>query len=201
MNTTLLDAWINLFKDGFTALSVPATAFIAIRGLNTWQRQMKGTAEFELMRNVLRAVYKVRDTLRTARSPAFWTGEGDDVNIEDPNAQLTQADKARISRWNKVSEAVTELAVVMNEAEVVWGAVARQKLLLLNKSYISLGSALTTYRELRQNQPHGEQERKAMVELNKIICQPNFNEDADDFDRELNNSINQIETYVRSKVK
>ncbi len=199
MNTILVDAWINLFKDGFTALSVPATAFIAIRGLKTWQRQMKGTAEFELMRNILRAVYKVRDALRAVRSAAFWTGEGDEVVIEDYIAHLTQTDKAHISRWNKVTEAVTELAVVRNEAEVVWGAEAQQKLLLLNMPYIKLGSALANYRELKQNRLRDEQERKEMIELHNIICQRDFSDNIDDFDRELNNAVNQIEVYVRSK--
>lgn len=201
MSITTLDTWLNLFKDGFTAISVPITAIIAVRGLNTWQRQMKGAIEFELMRNVLRSTYKVRDTLKIMRSPFIWEGEGDEVIDENPNTHLTQMDKAQRLRWIKVNEAFAELNIVMNEAEVVWGAGARQKLSVLNKLYIDLGSALTSYKQLKQSQFHDEQEQKAIVELSKIIYQRDFNENTDAFDSELSQAINQIEIYVRSKVK
>jgi hypothetical protein len=199
MIATSIDAWVNVVKDALTAVSVPITAYIAVRGLNTWHRQMMGTAEFELMRSVLRAVYKVRDSLKAMRSPFVWSGEGDEVADDAASTPLKQADKARIARWRRVMEAVSELAVVTNEAEVVWGGEARIKLLLLNKPYVKLGTALSDYQELQQYQLHSEQDRAELQALGKIIYQRGFDTDSDDFDSELNKAVKQIEDYVRSK--
>ena len=74
MNLTILER-VQLVKDVVLAICGALTAGIALYGLKTWQRQLAGTTQFELARRALLAVYKVRDALTVARSPAVHPAE------------------------------------------------------------------------------------------------------------------------------
>lgn len=59
------------------AVSAIAVAVIAGIGLRTWTKQLKGTAEYELAKRLLQAVYKVRDAMNdvTIRDRRIYPGE------------------------------------------------------------------------------------------------------------------------------
>ena len=58
---TNLQFYLPVVKDFVTIVSLIIASVVAILGLQTWRRQLKGTAEYDLARKVLMAVYKLRD--------------------------------------------------------------------------------------------------------------------------------------------
>ncbi|MGD0653640.1 MAG: hypothetical protein ABSA16_04795 [Thermoguttaceae bacterium] len=60
--------YITLAKDIILAISALAAAFIAWRGLATWRKELKGKSEYEIAKQVLKAVYKVREAFKIARN-------------------------------------------------------------------------------------------------------------------------------------
>lgn len=66
---------ISLIKDIVTILVALVGGGVAIYGLISWKRQLKGKTEYELARRVLRAVYRLRDAIRGIRNPLQSTGE------------------------------------------------------------------------------------------------------------------------------
>ncbi len=50
-------------------------AVVAVKGLGTWQRQLKGQSEYELSRRILVALFKYRDAITGVRHPAMWAYE------------------------------------------------------------------------------------------------------------------------------
>ena len=48
-------------KDIALAGAAIVTATVAIKGLNTWARQLRGTADFETARAMSKVTYKLRD--------------------------------------------------------------------------------------------------------------------------------------------
>ena len=70
---------VTLGRDALTALAAVGAVVIGGLGLSTWRRQLKGHAEYELARRVLRALYTARDNLFHVRSPDH-DGWGDTVS-------------------------------------------------------------------------------------------------------------------------
>ena len=124
MNLTILER-VQLVKDVVLAICGALTAGIALYGLKTWQRQLAGTTQFELARRALLAVYKVRDALTVARSPAVHPAEyvsrpdreEAGSSRDDKDEQYTYESRLGIvrARWS-------ELDVALLESEVLWGA-------------------------------------------------------------------------------
>ncbi len=69
MNTTQII--IEFIKTTFSA----ATLIIAIYGINTWRKQLKGTNEFELSKEILENVYKVKRAFAYVRNPGIYKSE------------------------------------------------------------------------------------------------------------------------------
>src|SRR5438045_1897492 len=58
----------------FSSLPAYAGVYVAWLGLQTWRRQLHGTTNFELARNLTRATIKVQNGIETARLSPLYTG-------------------------------------------------------------------------------------------------------------------------------
>ena len=56
-------------------IAAATTAVVAVKGLRSWSRELKGKAEFETARSLALATYKLRDALRECRSPFYDNSE------------------------------------------------------------------------------------------------------------------------------
>ncbi len=54
---------------GITAVSAAVTAIIAYKGLDKWQKEIKGKASFDIARSLAKTTFKLRDELVFCRSP------------------------------------------------------------------------------------------------------------------------------------
>ena len=60
---------ITAIKDVLIGGAAIATASVAVIGLKSWSRELRGRADFEVARGLIRATYKLRDELRASRAP------------------------------------------------------------------------------------------------------------------------------------
>ncbi|OQY20711.1 MAG: hypothetical protein B6I35_10155, partial [Anaerolineaceae bacterium 4572_32.2] len=74
-NLQCLQEYITLAKDVVTILAALVAATVAIMGLRTWRKQLRGKTEYELARRLLRSVYRVRDAIRIVRNPFISSAE------------------------------------------------------------------------------------------------------------------------------
>ena len=113
-------------------------SYVAIVGLNTWRKQLTGTSEYELAREVLWAVYKLRDRVDMLRAHRRSFAEENKIDLEKAfqnqpkvNNQeyevIMQGEVLRL-RWPAVREALSEFEVASIEAEVLFGQDVREKL-------------------------------------------------------------------------
>ena len=188
---SIVQTWVTLIKDILTALTIPVTAIVAIRSLNTWRRQLKGNAEFELARMILRAVYKVRDTINFMRSPFFSAGEiaqakKDAIADESGENVLVHDDLAVWqSRFNKIHEALSELDIAAIEAEAMWGSDIRVKIKLMNHPVASLNSAKNALARLK-HQPESRQKYDDRIDkYENIIFQMGTETEPDEFEVDM----------------
>jgi hypothetical protein len=196
---------LTFLKDLITIASLTTGALVAIMGLHTWRRQLRGTANYELAKRLLKATYQVRDALQSVRSPLITAGEfahavkeaqlaikpGDENYHADSSAAVYQL------RWKPVIEAYQALELEAVEAETLWGSKARAATNTIRKSINSLSSALDLY--LRDMQPQGARilDNASRETFRRIVYSVSQNPDEDPFLRDLTAAIASIEAFAK----
>jgi len=101
-------------------------ALVAVKGLGTWQRQLKGQSEYELSRRILVSVFKYRDAIDGVRHPAMWSYEMPSPPEEDAKKMSPEqmrfygVSRAYQTRWDKVQAERATLYADLLEAEAIW---------------------------------------------------------------------------------
>src|SRR5260370_33027340 len=60
---------VTIIKDVAVAIAAAVTATVAVKGLSSWNRELKGKANFDVARALAKATYKLRDDIKNCRSP------------------------------------------------------------------------------------------------------------------------------------
>lgn len=122
---------VTVAKDIVVALAAVVAAGVAVKGLSTWNRQLRGTAGFDVARSVAKCSYKVRDRLQACRSPLLSAHEFS-AEYHEGGLKKSAEQEAKgyafvySNRWNPVWEAIQELDASTLEAEALWGQPIRQ---------------------------------------------------------------------------
>lgn len=122
---------ITIAKDVILAIAGVTTACVAVRGLNTWSRQLEGTANYEVARKLARAVYRLRNEIQACRANRIRAAEFPDgyKNMFKNSASDNGQAYAYVfsNRWGPVQEALIELDAQTLEGEALWGGSVRDK--------------------------------------------------------------------------
>ncbi|MBI3738742.1 MAG: hypothetical protein HY258_06820 [Chloroflexi bacterium] len=124
-------SWVTFLKDILTIISIVVGAVVAILGINTWRRQLKGQSNLELGKKILKVAYHVRNIIETIR-----------------NSRLSAKDAKRMDEnphWKELESAQVELKAIAIEAEALWGNKAKQKTEPISDSIEALKSSIHVY--------------------------------------------------------
>lgn len=126
--------YIELMINSFTALSIFIGAIVAIIGLSTWRKQLKGESDYDLARRYLRAVYRIRDTAKHVGDSTIPFDEKTSVKEKEYKKIIKNTNKKDIDsfnneiirivyyeRWKKYCKSVSDLDPVLLDAEISWG--------------------------------------------------------------------------------
>ena len=129
----LTDADWSLTKDVFSIIgTIISGAAVAVaylfgrEGLHTWWRQLRGSADHDLARRLLIELYKHRDEIQRARSPAIFSFEGvpfegEVVSEDQKQASYAFTARAYRRRLTAMDDSRNPLQATMLEAEAIWG--------------------------------------------------------------------------------
>ncbi len=197
-----------MIKDIVLSVAAMTGAVVAIKGLGTWQRQLKGQSEYELSRRILVTVFKYRDAINNVRQPAMWAYEmpmppKDEAKTMNHNQiRFYGKSKAYQARWDKVQAERTSLYADLLEAEVTWG----NELKYLFKKVFDLENELSTciryYIELI-NPDTDEALKEVLGEIykkNRNIIYGNTSEESDEYKNDLISAIENIEKFLKLKL-
>jgi hypothetical protein len=122
---------IAAIKDVLVGAAAVTTAGVAIYGLNRWRSELRGRAEFQTARELMRATYQVRDQIRSVRAPFIAAQEFPEgysslgghstVGLADAWVHVYR------NRWKPLQRALIEMETQQLEAEVLWGKAIREK--------------------------------------------------------------------------
>ncbi|OIN27962.1 hypothetical protein [Vibrio barjaei] len=125
-------AIFQIVKDIAVASAAVTTSAIAIMGLKSWKRELKGKTEFEVARALILSTYKLRDELKYARSPWVSGHEFPDDYPQNPSIRTPQIEAEAYAfvygnRWKPVSVALQEFEAQALEGEALWGVSNKTK--------------------------------------------------------------------------
>ncbi len=189
-------------KDFITIISSIIIAFVAVYGVTTWKKQLKGQTEYSLARKLLIMLYKTRNAVEGLRSIFLSSGEIlsalAEAKIEiDPNIRITDPKYTSVAynrRWKSVLDAYLEYQVESFEAEALWGENFRLLVKELNHCikdlYYSMIDVMQ-YQQIHDANPKDEY----IISQEKILYARNDKED--EFQERFNKLINEFEIFLR----
>lgn len=128
----------SIIKDVCLAGAAVITAFVAYTGLEKWQKELRGKANFEVARELIKSVYKLRDALGYCRSPFISAAEfpeGYKSALEKNTAEEEGQAWAYVysKRWEPVGDAIQKFDAAAIEAEALWGGSIKEKTIALRQ--------------------------------------------------------------------
>lgn len=197
--------YITAFKDIFLGIAAITTSLVAVIGLKNWSRELKGKADFEVARGLIRSVYKLRDELRSARSP--WTSASEFPEGYSPHPRdRTDESEAEAwayvytNRWKPVVEAAQEFEAQVLEAEALWGSEIKKKAYALRRCATDLRVSMES---MVRNKASGGEDFKADKEYKKSVESEiwEYKEDENELSQKIATAVAEIETEVRPHLK
>ena len=182
-------------------------AIVAVKGLNTWNRQLKGQHEYELSRRILVSLFKFRDVIFAVRHPAIWQHEMESPPDEEKRSEgfirHYGLSKAYQARWKKVQSEKTDLHADLLEAEAIWGSELRNPFKKIFDLEHELYSCVLRYLELL-NPDTTEESKEAIQKIHRDkrdIMYDNLSEEPDEYIKDFFAAVEEIERYLKPKLK
>lgn len=199
--------WAELFSKFAPGAAALFAAWVARSGLQTWRRQLRGQAQYELARRVLRAVLRVRDLMDGVRSPMITAGEfaaAYEAAGENPPEILSDSRGTQLvydRRWQTLSAAMTELQSELVEAEVFWGKALRDDEVTLRKCYAELFSAVSMHLRAQASKHVGESLSQVVENQFRTLYKVHSDEDPDLFGNRIESCVTRFENQLRPHLR
>ena len=197
---------ITFFKEIGLLIFGGIGSFVALQGLSTWKRQLKGKDEYELCKRILIDLYQYRKGIKVVRNPMMFSSEGYNedlkgLDFEEKSYKITV--NAYQNRWEKILDSRIKLDLDLIESKIYWD----DKLEDLFKPIFEFENKL--FRKIQDTlilkNPNQDDEYKRVVGKNFHETDGDyilyFLGDDDKYEKELNSNISKIEYLIKNKLK
>ena len=198
-----LEEW-NAISQGIYAVSTGAIAFAASLGVGAWRRQLRGRSAYNLARDTLQCVYKLRDRLQWVRNPAVWGVEyygrpGRPADLRDVDAD----DYAYVyrKRWEPVGEVGRELELLQIQAKVLWQDQLKSPSRKLAGCVTDLNGAVADFLESKQQSRRVRNDEGNPKDLERVLYNLSREGKDDEFTTRLKLAVSEFEQVLRPHMK
>ncbi len=190
----------SMIKDIALAGAACVTAYVAFTGLEKWQKELRGKANFDVARELAKSVYLLRDQISYCRSP-FTAASEFPQNYRGGLGKQSAEEEGQAwahvyaKRWEPVGTAVQAFDAATLEAEALWGKEIKEKALELRRCVWALQVDIEAF--IRNKYSGGEDFRDR--EFGKKIKEGiwDMKSEENELTRRINNAIEEIETEIR----
>jgi hypothetical protein len=207
MQLAEINVWATIAKDVLLGIAAAATALFAYLGLSAWRKELKGKAEYELAKDVMKSVYRVREAFKHVRNPAIFQYEYPSDMVDQSGHVMREHDydaTAHVyeSRWKQLDEAFAKLEDYHLAAQVEWGSKYQNVIMGLRSCRAEL--LVTTQRFLQRKKnaydmPLTAMEQKA--EERSVLYHLGADSELDKFTPEINAAIGEFEKWLRPHIQ
>jgi hypothetical protein len=186
-------------------LAATAAAFFTYLGLRTWRRQLKGASEYALAKDLLKALYRVREGFMQVRNPMMFSYEYPEHTLDSwghakREMHAEALEHAYRNRWKQLHEAWLSLEEKNLEAQVEWGAEYQLAILPLRRCRVELQMAVED--TINAAKPNAKAQTAAAKERDakSVIYYVGDDSAHDRFTPEINAAIMEFEKRLRPKI-
>ncbi len=202
--------YLVFIKECVSILATIMAMIIAIWGVNSWKRQLKGSIEYDLARRLLKSTFQLREAIQAVRDPFIWEYE-QSMPDESEVRKMTRDGvrfyglaKAYQTRWKKVSDLRIDLQTGLLEAEVLWGKEIYEPYKKLFELQKELHLDVVEYLEVC-NPDQSQDAREAYVKMRKGHREVIYNmarmDKPDDFTEDIMSAIIKIEDFLKPHLR
>ena len=197
---------LTCIKDIALTLAALSSIYVGLKGLSAWGRQLKGNTEYVLAKNMLTAIYKLREAIDYARNPFLYhhpdcpADEWDKLDSKQKE-WITFTEGLR-KRLDKIVIAESKLKSFLIEAEVVWGVTSKEKIEPLLEMIKQYNFAMSENYNEKLNSIFyngGINTKEDRKEHTKILYKPMRNKDDDEYMKKLEKIISDIENVLKPR--
>ncbi len=206
MTTKEINEWISAIKDVIVGLSAISATIFAYIGLNTWRKELKGKAEYQLAKDVLKSVYRVREAFKHVRNPAIFAYEYPE-EMRDYSGHLKRERDYEGTvyvyekRWEKMTEAFKELEEHHLDAQVEWGAEFQNIIVKLRTCRAELLVEIQRMLDEKKNPQRVMRDKSAMEKAFSILYDHGGNSEFDKFTPQVDAAVKEFEVWLRPHIK
>ncbi|TYP95242.1 hypothetical protein LX73_0539 [Fodinibius salinus] len=191
---------LSLLLNIATTIAVIIGAYVALRGLGEWKKQLKGNTEYDLARRTLIKTFKVRDAFLQVRNPFM------SLKKEEGEEDLVKAEQREFQkRLDKLHSQWSELYVEILETEAIYGRETKNIFQSLIDCKKELESDIWMYFWLKgayAGPGATVDDNPERVEANRRkVFQQSKDPEKDEITKELNSAVSKIEEFFRPKLK
>jgi len=212
MTIELVEPLVRIARDVIAALAAVTGATVAVIGLRTWRRQLRGGVELETARLALRAAYKMRDAIKVVRNPFHDISEivtaSESSSAESHGSEKQEANvlggyerPLYAKRWQQVLEAGNELRAAEIEGEVLWGRPFIMSLDPLTTCVHDLSFEMSEYLRYREMEDRTAVEEALIKESARTVKAKPGKDGPDEFERRVDSAIENLEAFVRPRIE
>ncbi|MFI3136746.1 MAG: hypothetical protein QX197_08205 [Methylococcaceae bacterium] len=202
-----LETWLPILKDATLAVAASIASYVGLKGLGTWRRQLKGNAEYELAKKLLRGVYELREAITGVRHPFMLYSQEPDMS-EEKLKELSEKEKqwhamaqAYEKRWEPVPKAKTSVDTLLLEAEVVWGKKIVEFTSPLNGLIGELLWAIQKHLEAMNPNNHYDNPGEDEIKTRRNIMYARGTTEQDEYKKRLEAVIGLIEEELKPHIE
>ncbi len=198
---------ITAAKDILLGLSAASAAFFAYLGLSAWKKELKGKSEYQLAKDVLKSVYRVREGFKHVRHPAIYQYEYPEEMRNHHGPLKREHDHEGTAhvyekRWEVMEKAFGELEEYHLDAQVEWGSEFQHKIVKLRSCRVNLMIVIQEMLERKKNPREAAlstAEEKAKEQ--SVLYHIGSDSKHDKFTPEIEDAIDEFERWLRPYIK
>jgi hypothetical protein len=209
MNMSCIAEYVTVAKDIVLTVAGVIGAYVALRGLNTWNRQLKGGVEYDLTRRLLKQTYRLREAIKGVRNPVMWGGEMTSPSEEEAKDMSREQLRfhglanAYQKRWDKVTEVRADLQTELLEGEVLWGQEIHNRFepifKLQHELYVAVHFYVTVCNP--DTPEHSRDAREKAMGKNRDILYDISGETEDEFSNDVTQAVKSIEAFLKPHLR
>ena len=199
-----LGRWISTVRDLLVGASAATAAYFAYLGVDAWRRELKGRSEYQLAKDVLKAVYKVREAFNIVRNPVTFSYEYPE-EMRGPHGNLEHAhdyegtEHVYQKRWEYMARAFSELEDLHLIAQVEWGPQHQDVIRKLRGCRGELQIAIQDMLQ-QKKKPRALSKREMSREERSVLYDVGRDSKFGQFTREIDEAIADFEKWLRPKI-
>jgi hypothetical protein len=202
----VLDTLAPLLKDIAVILAAGVAGYVGLRGLSAWRRQLAGRTEYDLARNILTALYKLRDAVKEVRNPLMLLALEPDLPEQKPE-EFSEAKKTWLvwvqeynGRWAPVRQIGSELQVNLFEPEAVLGTAFKESISGINRLIAELRWATHRFLDCRNPDFRRRMGPDDLRRQRALMYGPAGDGEEDEYSQKFNSFIEKIEMQPRPHI-